>query len=51
MDGNLYDPDNISSLQEYVLSQSKNLGVDSMISDGGVYVDDKEKNMQEIAYK
>ncbi|XP_037038234.1 cap-specific mRNA (nucleoside-2'-O-)-methyltransferase 1 [Bradysia coprophila] len=48
-DGNVFDPENIESLQRYVLSQTHETGVHFMMADGGFYIDDK--NIQEIKSK
>lgn len=48
-DGNVFDPENIESLQRYVLSQTHDTGVHFMMADGGFYVE--EKNIQEIKSK
>lgn len=48
-DGNVYDPDNIESLTDYVLKQSQS-GVHFMMSDGGFSVEGQE-NVQEILSK
>jgi cap1 methyltransferase len=48
-DGNVYDPDNIESLTDYVLKQTSS-GVHFMMSDGGFSVEGQE-NEQEILSK
>lgn len=48
-DGNVYDPDNIESLTDYVLKQTS-MGVHFMMSDGGFSVEGQE-NVQEILSK
>lgn len=48
-DGNVYDPDNIESLTQYVLKQTI-VGVHFMMSDGGFSVEGQE-NEQEILSK
>lgn len=48
-DGNVYDPDNIESLTDYVLKQTT-VGVHFMMSDGGFSVEGQE-NVQEILSK
>lgn len=48
-DGDVYDPENIESLQEYVLKQTIS-GVHFMMSDGGFSVEGNE-NIQEILSK
>lgn len=48
-DGNVYDPENIESLTDYVLKQTPS-GVHFMMSDGGFSVEGQE-NMQEILSK
>ena len=48
-DGNVFDPENIESLQRYVLSQTHGTGVHFLMADGGFYVE--EKNNQEIKSK
>ncbi|KAJ6633201.1 Cap-specific mRNA (nucleoside-2'-O-)-methyltransferase 1 [Pseudolycoriella hygida] len=48
-DGNVFDPENIESLQSYVLRQTHDTGVHFVMADGGFYVD--EKNIQEIKSK
>lgn len=48
-DGNVYDPDNIESLTDYVLKQTSS-GVHFMMSDGGFSVEGRE-NEQEILSK
>lgn len=48
-DGNVYDPDNINSLTDYVLKQT-GVGVHFMMSDGGFSVEGQE-NIQEILSK
>lgn len=48
-DGNIFDPENIESLQSYVLSQTHDTGVHFMMADGGFHIDDK--NIQEIKSK
>lgn len=48
-DGNVYDPDNIESLTNYVLQQTTK-GVHFMMSDGGFSVEGQE-NVQEILSK
>lgn len=48
-DGNVYDPENIESLTNYVLAQTQS-GVHFMMSDGGFSVEGQE-NVQEILSK
>lgn len=48
-DGNVYDPENISSLKDYVLKQVAD-GVHVMMADGGFSVEGQE-NIQEILSK
>lgn len=48
-DGNVYDPENIESLTDYVLKQTQS-GVHFMMSDGGFSVEGQE-NVQEILSK
>lgn len=48
-DGNVYDPENINSLTDYVLKQT-GAGVHFMMSDGGFSVEGQE-NIQEILSK
>lgn len=48
-DGNVYDPDNITSFTDYVLKQT-GTGVHFMMSDGGFSVEGQE-NIQEILSK
>lgn len=48
-DGNILDPENIRSLQTFVLNQTNETGVHLLMADGGFYVD--EKNIQEILCK
>lgn len=48
-DGNVYDPDNINSLTDYVLKQTGS-GLHFMMSDGGFSVEGQE-NIQEILSK
>lgn len=48
-DGNIFDPENIASLTDYVLSQTTS-GVHFMMSDGGFSVEGQE-NVQEILSK
>lgn len=48
-DGNVYDPENIESLTEYILKQTT-VGVHFMMSDGGFSVEGQE-NEQEILSK
>lgn len=49
-DGNVFDPENIKSLENYVLKQTDDVGVHFMMSDGGFSVEGKE-NVQEILSK
>lgn len=49
-DGNVYDPENIESYTEHVLSNTDGLGVHFMMSDGGFGVEGQE-NIQEILSK
>uniref|UniRef100_A0A1B6C5H7 Cap-specific mRNA (nucleoside-2'-O-)-methyltransferase 1 n=1 Tax=Clastoptera arizonana TaxID=38151 RepID=A0A1B6C5H7_9HEMI len=49
-DGDVFNPDNIDSLKEFVLKQTDNLGVHFMMADGGFSVDGQE-NIQEILSK
>lgn len=48
-DGNIYNPDNILSLQNFVLQRTNGAGVDTVMADGGFV--SKEKNIQEITSK
>lgn len=48
-DGNILDPENIQSLQQYVLQQTNGTGVCVLMADGGFSV--IEKNSQEILSK
>lgn len=49
-DGNVFDPKNIESLRNYVLSQTQDCGVHFMMADGGFSVEGQE-NVQEILSK
>lgn len=48
-DGNIFNPENIESLQKFVLNQTLGIGVHLLMADGGFSVD--EKNIQEIVLK
>lgn len=48
-DGNIFDPENITSLKKYVLSKTYGSGVHFMMADGGFHVG--KENSQEIAFK
>lgn len=49
-DGNVYDPDNITAFNNYVLRNTDGCGVHFMMSDGGFGVEGQE-NVQEILSK
>lgn len=49
-DGNIYDPENIESLKQYVLGETGGVGVHFMMADGGFSVEGQE-NLQEILSK
>ncbi|XP_032517656.2 cap-specific mRNA (nucleoside-2'-O-)-methyltransferase 1 [Danaus plexippus] len=49
-DGNIFDPANLSSLKEFVLKQTDDVGVHFLMADGGFSVDGQE-NIQEILSK
>ncbi|KAK7872080.1 hypothetical protein R5R35_004564 [Gryllus longicercus] len=49
-DGNVFDPDNIRSLKDFVMDQTDGVGVHFMMADGGFSVEGQE-NIQEILSK
>ncbi|CAI5442562.1 unnamed protein product [Caenorhabditis angaria] len=49
-DGNVMNPENIDSLEEFVMKGTNNVGVHLMMADGGFSVEGKE-NIQEILSK
>ncbi|XP_046965838.1 cap-specific mRNA (nucleoside-2'-O-)-methyltransferase 1 [Vanessa cardui] len=49
-DGNIFDPANLSSLKDYVLKQTDDIGVHFLMADGGFSVEGQE-NIQEILSK
>ncbi|XP_075224003.1 cap methyltransferase 1 [Lycorma delicatula] len=49
-DGDVYDPDNVESLTDFVMAKTDNLGVHFMMADGGFSVAGQE-NIQEIMSK
>ncbi|XP_039285064.1 cap-specific mRNA (nucleoside-2'-O-)-methyltransferase 1 isoform X1 [Nilaparvata lugens] len=49
-DGNVYDPENITSLTEFVMMKTDGVGVHFMMADGGFSVQGQE-NIQEILSK
>ncbi|XP_052741292.1 cap-specific mRNA (nucleoside-2'-O-)-methyltransferase 1 isoform X2 [Bicyclus anynana] len=49
-DGNIFDPANLSSLKDFVLKQTDDVGVHFLMADGGFSVEGQE-NIQEILSK
>ncbi|CAG9786792.1 unnamed protein product [Diatraea saccharalis] len=49
-DGNIFDPENLTSLKDYVLKQTNDKGVHFLMADGGFSVEGQE-NIQEILSK
>nr|XP_034832384.1 cap-specific mRNA (nucleoside-2'-O-)-methyltransferase 1 isoform X1 [Maniola hyperantus]XP_034832385.1 cap-specific mRNA (nucleoside-2'-O-)-methyltransferase 1 isoform X1 [Maniola hyperantus] len=49
-DGNIFDPANLSSLKDFVLNQTDDVGVHFLMADGGFSVEGQE-NIQEILSK
>ncbi|CAH2262824.1 jg9198 [Pararge aegeria aegeria] len=49
-DGNIFDPANLSSLKDFVLKQTDDIGVHFLMADGGFSVEGQE-NIQEILSK
>ncbi|RVE50848.1 hypothetical protein evm_004415 [Chilo suppressalis] len=49
-DGNIFDPENLTSLKDYVIKQTNDKGVHFLMADGGFSVEGQE-NIQEILSK